>query len=193
MIKKLKAEVAALKMKLAEAIIGKFAAIKTDKAVLVHDAEELKVGIEVFVEDEEGNRTPAEDGVYVTEDKSRITVEGGRVKEILEAEDDIDTTNAKTPNEKVKVEMAEPITREEFDREKEGIYKEINELYKLMDGLMKKVGADRNALDARMRAIEKAPAGRRPSEEYNNDVTTPKTGDAKLDRKLAYVQSWAKK
>ena len=102
MIEKLKKEVAELKAKLAKAMLKEsFAATKTDKAVLVHETEELNVGTEVFVEDEEGNRTPAEDGIYTLEDGKRVKVTEGKVEEILEAEEEteVDETEVEAAEE----------------------------------------------------------------------------------------------
>lgn len=178
-VKKLKAELSAL--------IGgevKCAAVKTDKAILVHDAEELEVGIDVFVEDEEGNRTPAPDGEYVTEERTKIVVADGKVKEITEIEEG---GEAET---EVKAEEESPyLTREEAKE----IYKEINELYKLVDGLMKKAGTDRDALDRRLTKVEKMSAGQHPAESFKNDVTPTSTGDKGVDAKLARVSAMFKK
>ena len=60
--------------------------IETDKGKLVWDNEEedLKAGDEVFIEDEEGNRTPAPDGDYTTEDGKVIKVSDGKVTEIVD-------------------------------------------------------------------------------------------------------------
>lgn len=182
-VKKLKAELSAL--------IGgevKCAAVKTDKAVLVHDAEELEVGIDVFVEDEEGNRTPAPDGEYVTEERIKIVVADGKVKEITEIEEGGEAeTEAET---EVNAEEESPyLTREEAKE----IYKEINELYKLVDGLMKKAGTDRDALDERLAKVEKMSAGQHPAESFKNDVTPTSTGDKSVDAKLARVSAMFKK
>lgn len=182
-VKKLKAELSAL--------IGgevKCAAVKTDKAVLVHDAEELEVGIDVFVEDEEGSRTPAPDGEYVTEERTKIVVADGKVKEITEIEEGGEAeTEAET---EVNAEEESPyLTREEAKE----IYKEINELYKLVDGLMKKAGTDRDALDERLAKVEKMSAGQHPAESFKNDVTPTLTGDKGVDAKLARVSAMFKK
>ena len=56
----------------------------TDKAKLVHEGE-LAVGSEVFVEDENGELQPAEDGEYETEDKIIVVAEG-KVAEIRDKE-----------------------------------------------------------------------------------------------------------
>ena len=169
----MKAGIAKLKMELAAFVGGvKCAAVKTDKAVLVHDAEELEVGIDIFVEDEEGTRTPAPDGEYVTEERTKIIVTDGKVKEITE----------------VKA-AEEPVTREELNN----VYKEINELYKLVDGLMKKVGTDRDALDERLAKVEKMSAGQHPGEAYHDNDVSPRTGNKGIDDKLARVSQMFKK
>ena len=55
----------------------------TDKGVLSWDGEDdLKAGDAVYIVDGEGNRTPAEDGDYTTEDGKVISVAGGVVTEI---------------------------------------------------------------------------------------------------------------
>ena len=64
--------------------------VVTDAATLIWDGEEdLKAGDEVFVEDEEGNRTPAADGDYKTEDGKVIVVVDGKVAEIKDAEAEV--------------------------------------------------------------------------------------------------------
>lgn len=189
-LKELKAGIAKLKMELAAFVGGvKFAAVKTDKAVLVHDAEELEVGIDIFVEDEEGTRTPAPDGEYVTEERTKIVVADGKVKEITEVEEggDTETEIAETETEVKAAE--EPVTREELNN----VYKEINELYKLVDGLMKKVGTDRDALDERLAKVEKMSAGQHPDEAYHDNDVSPRTGNKSIDDKLARVGQMFKK
>ena len=91
------------------------ASIATDKATLVWEGEgEIAVGIEVFVEDAEGNRTPAEDGDYVAEDGRTIKVAEGKVAEIVEAEQPAEETPA----------------TEELKKEIESLKKEIATLRK---------------------------------------------------------------
>ena len=60
--------------------------VTTDKGVLAWDGDaDLKAGDAVFIEDAEGNRTPAADGDYTTGDGKVIVVEGGKVSEIKDA------------------------------------------------------------------------------------------------------------
>lgn len=75
--------------------IAKFGAVSTDKGLLVWDGEdEPAVGLAVFVEDSEGNRTPAEDGEYALEDGTVLVVADGKISEIREAEEE----SAEEPN-----------------------------------------------------------------------------------------------
>lgn len=69
-----------------------FGNVTTDRGVLAWDGDEdLKAGDSVFVEDEEGNRTPAEDGDYKTNDNKVIVVVDGKVAEIKDAEAEVDS------------------------------------------------------------------------------------------------------
>ena len=76
-------------------VLAEFANVTTDKGVLSWDGEDdLKAGDSVYVEDADGNRTPAEDGDYKTTDGKTIKVADGKVTEIVEesAEGEDDNT-----------------------------------------------------------------------------------------------------
>ena len=76
--------------RLSKALV-EFANVTTDKGILAWDGDEdLKVGDVVYIEDAEGNRTPAEDGDYKTEDGKVIKVAEGKVSEIVDAEAEVD-------------------------------------------------------------------------------------------------------
>ena len=76
--------------RLSKALV-EFANVTTDKGVLAWDGDDdLKAGDSVFVEDAEGNRTPAEDGDYKTEDGKVIKVADGKVSEITDAEAEVE-------------------------------------------------------------------------------------------------------
>ena len=75
--------------------LAEFANVTTDKGILAWDGDEdLKVGDSVYIEDAEGNRTPAEDGEYKTEDNKTIVVTEGKVAEILDPEVEVDAPEA---------------------------------------------------------------------------------------------------
>lgn len=81
--------------KLKAALAKAFAAlgnVTTDKGILAWDGDEdLKAGYKIYVEDAEGNRTPAEDGDYRTEDGKTIVVVGGQVAEIKDPEAEVES------------------------------------------------------------------------------------------------------
>lgn len=75
-----------LKAALAKAF-AEFGNITTDKGILAWDGDEdLQAGDAVYIEDAEGNRTPAEDGDYKTDDNKTIVVVDGKVSEIKDPE-----------------------------------------------------------------------------------------------------------
>ena len=71
-------------------LLAEFGNVSTDRGVLAWDGDEdLKEGDLVYVEDAEGNRTPAEDGEYVTADAKTIVVAEGKVAEIRDPEAEV--------------------------------------------------------------------------------------------------------
>lgn len=71
-------------------ILAELANVTTDKGILAWDGDEdLKAGDAVYVEDAEGERTPAEDGEYKTEDGKTIVVVEGKVAEIHDPEAEV--------------------------------------------------------------------------------------------------------
>ena len=87
--------------KLKAALAKAFAAlgnVTTDKGILAWDGDEdLKAGYKIYVEDAEGNRTPAEDGEYRTEDGKTIVVVGGQVAEIKDPGAEVDSNPVAVP------------------------------------------------------------------------------------------------
>ena len=71
-----------------KSLLMQFATVKTDKGDLVYNTESLEVGSEVYTEDENGENVPAADGEYILEDGRAVEVEGGKVTEIKEKEDE---------------------------------------------------------------------------------------------------------
>ena len=72
-------------------VLAEFANVTTDKGILAWDGDDdLKAGDLVYVEDAEGNRTPAEDGDYKTDDGKVIKVADGKVSEIVDAEAEVE-------------------------------------------------------------------------------------------------------
>lgn len=178
-----------IKEKLASLIIEvEFESIKTDKAVLQYDGE-LAVDIEIFVIDEAtGERVPAADGEYVTEENKVITVADGKVISIEEKVEEIPT--AETPADDVVAEDAPEGTDGETteDAPKE----ETDEVAKLktrIDELEETVAKLIDLIDGMKKETEekfsKISLAKPATEEFEQVKETKKTGDAKLDKFLA--------
>lgn len=79
-------------------------AIKDGKKLYWSSEEDLREGLEVFVEDENGELIPAPDGEYETEDGKKIEVEDGVVKKIEDPEAEVAPENAEENLEDVQPE-----------------------------------------------------------------------------------------
>lgn len=197
-----------IKTKLAKLLL-QFATVKTDKAVLEYDAEELVVGTDVFVTDENGERKPAEDGNYVTEDEKTIVVADGKVTEILEKEEEVEPeeeTPAEEPTEEVTAEeevteetpaeeVAEEPTEEPKDELNErltALEAKVEELIAIVEKLVEKSEADNVAVEERLSKIEKMSASKTIEEEFEITKTSRKTGDAKMDARIAKATAMSK-
>lgn len=102
----------------------------TNNGILIAD-NELAVGVEVFIQDEEGNLVPANDGEYETDD-TIITVEGGKVTDIKAKEPEQPITEEpvveENAEEEPKEETEEQTEPDEKDTEIENLKAEIETL-----------------------------------------------------------------
>jgi Tfp pilus assembly protein PilP len=175
-----------IKEKLSRILIEvEMAVVKTDSAVLAYDGE-LAVDTEVYVTNEEtGERVPAADGIYTTEDGVKITVAEGKVISIEEKEE--------TPTEEV---AAEEVTEETTSGTTENVVEVVEETIDELAELKSKVEELENTVAKLVEVIEgmkkdteekfsKISLAKPASEEFEQVVTTKKTGDAKLDKFLA--------
>ena len=86
------------KLKLAlQRLLVEYTALTTDKGILYFEEDNIKTDIQVYLEDENGDKQVAESGVYETETQT-ITVANGRITEIIEktTEEDKGMTDEKT-------------------------------------------------------------------------------------------------
>ena len=135
--------------------------IQTDKGKLEwnNEDEDLKAGDEVFITDEEGNRNPAPDGEYRTEDGKVIVVVDGKVAEI-------------------KDDKAEVAPEPEVDEEKEELRKENAELRSQVEVLTRK-----------MEELSRMPSAKSAHEEVKTSAETEKTGIKGHDRLNRYIDA----
>ena len=83
-------------------MLQEFGNVTTDKGIISWDGDEdLKAGDSVYVEDSEGNRTPAADGDYKTDDNKVIVVVDGKVSEIKDAEAEVESNFIETDKGKL--------------------------------------------------------------------------------------------
>lgn len=181
-------------------------AAKTDKAVLEFDGEELKAGMSVFVTNEKGERVPAENGEYVTEDGKTVVVADGKAESITDPlaevdEDDVDeniegadeTADEKPAEEGDKPAEEKVEAEDEVDAVAE-LRKEVDELYKIVDSILEKVGESRREADERFSKLEKMSLAKPADEAFEDAVvnTNKKTGDAAIDKRLERMKQMNK-
>lgn len=117
-------------LRLAKALLS-LSQTETDKGTLIAE-NELAVGVEVFIEDENGEMVTAPDGDYTTDDKV-ITVVEGKVTEIKDKEEEV-TEPIEEPKPEETVELS---AQEKFKNkciEKFATYQEIqSNIYKTFE------------------------------------------------------------
>lgn len=178
-----------IKERLASLLIEvEFATVKTEKAVLEYDGEELVEGTKVYVIDEETNeRVAAADGEYTTEDNKVITVSNGEVVSIVEKEEE--PTEEPVEEELVDEEPVEE-PKETEPTEIEKIREEINELYKLIDSILDKIGETRKEADERLSKIEKMSAAAPAVTEIEGEIKLSAISDKRAKRLAEMNKDW---
>ena len=170
-------------------LLLEFNSLSTNIAELYWEEDtELMVGYKVFVEDESGNKVPAMDGEYIS-DENKIKVEGGVVTEIEKKE--IDDMPVNVPEEK-KDTMEEPVVEEpkEEPAKEEPATEEPKEdktveLEKRISDLEAKI----EELETKLAEIATAPAASPVVDEFENIKKRGTTGDKKLDKRIAIAQA----
>lgn len=147
-----------LAIALRKALSLEFGSVVTDKNTLLFDGE-LAVGTEVFVEDENAELIPAEDGEYLAEDGRTIVVANGVVTEIREKEPENEPENVEEPVEAEEIEdpAEEPADSADEEAEEESIEDKVNRLEGLVNGLadgIEKIINAIAAIEARLDDVE---------------------------------------
>ena len=181
-----------LKLELAK-LLAKFSELKTDKGILSWPVEgEIEIGFDVYVLDENGEYIAPEDGDYVTEDGKTITLANGKVEAITEPETEAEVEPEPEPEAEETVEAAEePVAEPAVEPEAEvveddGIRKEIDALYEVVNQLVKKVAeleGKTNETSETVVKMSKMSAAMSAQEEIETNAIA-KSGDSAIDRKL---------
>ena len=164
-------------------LLMEFNSLSTNIAELYWEEDtELMVGYKVFVEDESGNKVPAMDGEYIS-DENKIKVAGGTVTEIERREVDDMPVNVPAEKKDVMEEPAKEEPKEEptMEEPKDDNTEKVAELEKKVAELEAKL-AD---LEAKLAEIATAPAAQPVMDEFENIKKLGKTGDKDLDKRLA--------
>ena len=193
-----------IKLELAK-MLAEFSDVKTSAGVLTYDGsedEDLKAGMSVYTMDTDtGEYAPAADGEYVAEDGKIIVVKDGKVESITDPKAEVDPedgmrtveVNAACGTKKVEAEeVADPAVETDGVKETEtdaidAIHREINELYDIVDKLVKKVAELEGKSEATEKTVEKMSkmsAAFSADETLENKKTAPISGIAEIDRKL---------
>lgn len=176
-------------------LLMEFNNLSTDKAELYWEEDtELMVGYKVFVEDEAGNKVPAADGEYVS-DENVIKVEGGVVTEIEKKEE-----NPENTQEEVQEETKEETQEEAMEEVQETVEETVEtpenapenneedktaELEKRVADLEAKIAE----LEAKIVDIATTPAAAPVIDEFEKVTKKTSTGDKKLDKRIAIAQA----
>lgn len=171
-------------------LLMEFNTLSTNIAELYWEEDtELMVGYKVFVEDESGNKVPAMDGEYIS-DENKIKVAGGTVTEIERRE--VDDMPVNVPVEKKEDTMAEPAVEEPAKEEpvveepameepKDDNTDKVAELETRIADLESKIAE----LESKLAEIATTPAAQPVMDEFENIKKIGKTGDKSLDKRLA--------
>ena len=173
-------------------LLMEFNSLSTNIAELYWEEDtELMVGYKVFVEDESGNKVPAMDGEYIS-DENKIKVAGGTVTEIEKRE--VDDMPVNVPAEK-KDTMEEPAVEEpKKEPAKEEPAKEepkndntdkTAELEKRIADLESKIAE----LETKLVEIATTPAAQPVMDEFESIKKIETTGDKKLDKRIAIARA----
>ena len=181
-----------LKLELAK-LLASFSELKTDKGILSWPVEgEIEIGFDVYVLDENWEYIAPEDGDYVTEDGKTITLANGKVEAITEPETEAEVEPEPEPEAEETVEAAEePVAEPAVEPEAEvveddGIRKEIDALYEVVNQLVKKVAeleGKTNETSETVVKMSKMSAAMSAQEEIETNAIA-KSGDSAIDRKL---------
>ena len=165
-------------------LLLEFNSLSTNIAELYWEEDtELMVGYKVFVEDESGNKVPAMDGEYIS-DENKIKVAGGVVTEIERKE--VDDMPVDVPVEKTEETMEEPkeepvVEEPAMEEPKDDNTEKVAELETRIADLENKI----TELESKLAEIATTPAAQPVMDEFENIKKIGKTGDKSLDKRIA--------
>lgn len=127
-----------------EVKMGKMA---TDKGILSYEGEELMVDMEVKIVNEDGTESPVEDGDYITDEETTITIKDGKVVSIVEKETEVEPETPAEEETPIEAEEEIPVEEEKPNEENPVEEEKPNEVEELRGQI--------EALTARIEVMEK--------------------------------------
>lgn len=165
---------------LLQTALMQFGRLSSDKGLLSYasDNEYPEIGEDMFLVDEEGNETPAEDGEYTLEDNVVIVIAEGKCAEVRTPEKEVEPV--------VEPVVEEPVAAEEEPAAEEPAEEPVNvdELRERIANLEQEVArleTENGELKERIAELEKEPSAEPASETFEKVVATEDTGDKKLN------------
>lgn len=169
-------------------LLLEFNTLSTNIAELYWEEDtELMVGYKVFVEDESGNKVPAMDGEYIS-DENKIKVEGGVVTEIETKEPEDEPMPAPETEPAQEVQAAEEPATEpapETEPATEPVEEPKDDKVAELETRIADLEAKLAELESKLAEIATTPAAQPVMDEFENIKKIGKTGDKSLDKRLA--------
>lgn len=190
-------------------LIASFSEIATDGATLYWTSdEEIAVGLEVYVVDENDVYVEAPDGEYRLDDGRVVVVANGVVAEIRDNNEDTATADAEEAaaednavaaedNEAV-VDENEAVVESPSGEEEpvpdaiEELRKEVNELYEIVQRVIEKVADIENRVsetDSVVEKMSKMSAAFSAEEQIEKSASTAKTSNKNFDAALEAIKA----
>ena len=169
-----------IKTKLAK-ILAQFRSLTTDKGIISWEGDkDLEVGDSVFVEAEDGERTPAADGDYTLEDGVIVRVENGNVTEIVEPDAEADAEED-TAEQEAEVEAEDtpedaPQTNPEEDR-----LQALEDRVAALEEIIAQLREVNQTMSEQLRTIEQKPMALPAQVQLRTTPSITPTGNRRTD------------
>lgn len=171
-----------IKNKLAK-ILAQFRSLTTDKGVISWEGDkDLEVGDSVFVEAEDGERTPAADGNYILEDGVIVRVENGNVTEIVEPEAEADAEE-ETPEQEQEAEAEAEAEAEPADeaQPEEDRLAELEARVTALEEALAQMRELNQTMSEQLSALEQKPMALSATEQLRATPSITPTGNKRTD------------
>ena len=172
-----------IKQKLAN-ILAQYRSLTTDKGIISWEGDkDLEVGDSVFVEAEDGERTPAADGDYTLEDGVIVRVENGNVAEIVEPDAEADAQMEELSAEKLSAEVEAEDTPEEAPQPEpeEDRLAALEEKYTALEEIIAQLREVNRTMSEQLSALEQKPMALPAQEQLRATPTITPTGNRRTD------------